>query len=390
MEKISVIVPIYNVAKYLRECIESIIVQTYKKLEIILVNDGSTDESGEICNFYARQDKRIIVIHKKNGGLVSARKVGLEVASGEYIGFVDGDDYIAPSFYEVLLNGIIQSNADFVHTGYIVQTDRANYQEIPFKEQIISNDFDVKVKLIKDSILKYNNEMRISPSIWSKIFRKEFIQKYYNDIPNELSQGEDTICLALCLIHANKILLKQVALYFYRRREGSLTDYKSVRNIEEIWRQYAELKKIFIKNNIYQYLEKDLDENYLKFTINIINKLKVLPAPITMYQFDDVNMIKGKKVIIYGAGAVGQNYYAQISKYKSCEIVAWVDKNYEKYSFDFIDIKSSECIKEFAYDYIIIAVKSKNVAANIINDLVNNSIEEDKIIWREPKIFLEN
>ena len=387
MKKVSVIVPIYNVAQYLRECIESIIGQTYKSLEIILVNDGSTDESGEICDFYSQQDKRIIVIHKKNGGLVSARKAGLDVASGEYVGFVDGDDYIAPTFYEVLLNEIVQSNADFVHTGYFVKSDKVSDEEIPFEEQLVNNNLDIKVKLIKDSILKDNNEMRISPSIWSKLFCREFIQKCYQDIPNELSQGEDTICLALGIIHANKILLKQTALYFYRQREGSLTDYKNIGNIEEIWKQYAELKKIFIKNNIYQYLKEDLDERYLKFTINIINKLKVLPVSIPIYQFEDINMIKGKKVIIYGAGAVGQDYYTQISKYKSCEIVAWVDKNYKNCFWDFTEVEDCESISKYTYDYIIIAVKSIDLAESIKKELVNRGINFDKIIWKNQKIL---
>ena len=98
---ISVIVPVFNIDKYISKCIESIMEQTYKNLQIILVDDGSTDTSGEICDRYAKKDIRIQVIHKKNGGLVSARNAGLEAAAGEYVGFVDGDDYIDIGFYEV-------------------------------------------------------------------------------------------------------------------------------------------------------------------------------------------------------------------------------------------------------------------------------------------------
>ena len=100
MELISVIVPVYNVESYLEKCIESIQNQSYKSLEIILVNDGSTDSSGDICDKYAAHDKRIKVIHKKNGGLSSARNAGLEVANGDYIAFVDSDDYIEITMYE--------------------------------------------------------------------------------------------------------------------------------------------------------------------------------------------------------------------------------------------------------------------------------------------------
>ena len=112
--KISIIVPIYNVEDYLPRCIESICQQTYKNLEIILVNDGSTDNSSNICNLYAQKDDRILVIHKQNGGLVTARKEGLRVSSGDFVGFVDGDDYIEPDMYDNLLRVILDKHADVV------------------------------------------------------------------------------------------------------------------------------------------------------------------------------------------------------------------------------------------------------------------------------------
>ena len=109
---ISIIVPIYNVEKYLKKCIDSIINQTYKNLEIILVDDGSPDNCGKICDEYAKKDNRIKVIHKENGGVSSARNVGVENATGEYIGFVDSDDYIEKDMYEVLINNLKKENAD--------------------------------------------------------------------------------------------------------------------------------------------------------------------------------------------------------------------------------------------------------------------------------------
>lgn len=108
---ISVIVPIYNVEQFLSKCIQSIINQSYSRLEIILVDDGSTDDSPQICDEFKEKDKRIKVIHKKNGGLSDARNVGIEVASGEYIGFVDSDDYIDELMYEKLLNACIRNNS---------------------------------------------------------------------------------------------------------------------------------------------------------------------------------------------------------------------------------------------------------------------------------------
>ena len=118
MEKISIVVPIYNVEKYVKKCIESLIKQTYKNIEIILVDDGSTDSSAEIIDEYANKDSRIIAIHQKNKGVSSARNTGLKAARGEYIGFVDPDDYVDCQMYEVMVNKLQASLADLVVCGY--------------------------------------------------------------------------------------------------------------------------------------------------------------------------------------------------------------------------------------------------------------------------------
>ena len=120
---ISVIVPVYNVEKYFPRCIESILNQSYKNLEIILVNDGSTDSSGKICDEYAADDKRIYVIHKENGGQSTARNAALDLAKGEYITFVDSDDYINTDFVKIMYETIIKFNADIVQCGYIRGTE---------------------------------------------------------------------------------------------------------------------------------------------------------------------------------------------------------------------------------------------------------------------------
>ena len=117
-EKISVIVPVYNVEQYLERCVDSIINQTYKNLEIILVNDGSTDNSGQLCDKLAKKDNRIRVIHKENGGLSDARNVGIDEAKSDLIGFIDSDDYIDEDMYELLINNMKNANADLSMCGH--------------------------------------------------------------------------------------------------------------------------------------------------------------------------------------------------------------------------------------------------------------------------------
>ena len=130
MPKISIIVPVYNVEQYINRCIDSLLGQTLKDIEIILVDDGSPDQCPQICDEYARKDSRIKVIHKKNNGLGYARNSGLELATGEYIAFVDSDDYVNINMYEKLYNETINNNFDIVYCGFIVENkDKSTYEE---------------------------------------------------------------------------------------------------------------------------------------------------------------------------------------------------------------------------------------------------------------------
>jgi len=126
-EKISIIVPVYNVERYIRKCVKSLINQTYKNIEIILVNDGSPDNCGQICDDFAREDRRIVVIHKENGGLCSARNAGLSVATGKYIGFVDSDDWIRADMYEYLYINAKSHDADIACCNYYRVTAKSKW-----------------------------------------------------------------------------------------------------------------------------------------------------------------------------------------------------------------------------------------------------------------------
>lgn len=381
---VSVIVPICNVEQYLGRCIESILHQTYQNLEIILVDDGSTDKSSSICDKYATLDKRIKVIHKVNGGLVTARKEGISAATGEYIGFVDSDDYIEAAFYEVMLSELVNSNADFIHTGYIEEKNEKKVVHLPTKEGFFENNFDNSIVFIKNS---FKNSMRgeavdlgMIPSLCLKLFRKEFINRCYNSVPNNVSNGEDTINLAISLINAHSFFIKKVALYHYCRRDNSYTNCNRIEKIEEIWRQHSVLKVIFKNNNMNCLLE-DLDEWYVKFNIQMLKKYKKVSEQICYHIFKNIEKIRGKKIILYGAGEVGQDYYTQISKYADCSIIAWVDRNHQKYEFDYRIVESIDAIGKYCFDYIVVAVKAEEYKNEVKNWLVNQGIDEKIILF---------
>lgn len=224
MDLITVIVPIFNVENYLSKCIESIIKQTYRNLEIILVDDGSTDDSPIICDKYAKLDSRIKVIHKLNGGLSDARNCGMRIAQGRYIAFVDSDDYIEKYMYEILYNEIIEYQADIAVCGRIIE----NGDE---KKQL----YTLNNKLIMDSIqtLKYYFKRKlIDPSACDKLFKREL----FNNIEFPVGKiHEDIFVMDIIINNCNKIVHTGLPLYHYINRHDSITKKRiSEKNLDFI------------------------------------------------------------------------------------------------------------------------------------------------------------
>lgn len=211
---ISVIVPVYNVEHFLNRCIESITFQTYDNLEIILVNDGSKDTSGEICDEWKHKDKRIKVIHKENGGLSSARNAGLEIATGEYIGFVDADDYINVNMYQILLDGIESMNADIMICGY-EEVDTIKECSI-FDEKKLEN---VSVMGKKEALDCIQNGI-IKNYVWCRLYRKKSLKyNFYN------TGWEDEVYTLQNFYTVDKIAICDTVLYYYFKRPDSITGY---------------------------------------------------------------------------------------------------------------------------------------------------------------------
>ncbi len=227
---ISVLVTIYNVAEFLPKCLDSILAQTYTNLEIILVDDGSTDASGKICDAYAQKDPRIRVIHKPNGGVSAARNAGLDAATGEYIGFVDGDDWIAPQTYQTALERMTRHAVELVKWGH---TRVLNGQVTPISSCYPSQVYRGKDKeALVCNIIKNNG---INNTLWNCLFKKSVIDQYTIRTPLGLNQGEDLYFLVAYLLRVNSLFL-DTALHFYNYRQNptSLTKQYSPRYLAEI------------------------------------------------------------------------------------------------------------------------------------------------------------
>lgn len=218
MAKISIIIPVYNSEIYLEKCIESILNQTFKDFELILVNDGSKDNSYEICEHYHKQDSRIKVINKVNGGVSSARNAGLNVANGKYIGFIDSDDYIHPQMYEILYNKLINTKSDIAICDYKKVYLKDNIETILFDEKIVSKNIlkFSNIEALNQFYDKYG--MRFTP-MWNKLFKKTLFQN------NKFEVGkchEDEFIMHKLLYQSEYIIYIPIKLYYYFQSENSI------------------------------------------------------------------------------------------------------------------------------------------------------------------------
>lgn len=209
---ISVIVPIYNVEKYLARCVDSIVNQTYKNLEIILVDDGSPDLCPQMCDDYAEKDSRIKVVHKKNGGLSDARNAGMAVAKGEYISFIDSDDYVSDDFFECLLDVMNKENSDIAECSVVKL-----YEDNRFDE--FSDDLSVKTYDTQDAMSVLIAENPFHQHVWNKLYKTELVR----DIPYAVGKlNEDEFWTYQVFGRANKVSKLNKTMYYYFQRNSSI------------------------------------------------------------------------------------------------------------------------------------------------------------------------
>lgn len=234
MKKVSIIIPVYNVEDYVSECINSVVAQSYQNLEIILINDGSTDRSGEICKTIAKHDNRIIYLEKNNGGLSSARNYGLTKATGDFIFFLDSDDYLLENAIELLIREQKRSNSDIVSSAFCMQKKEKGSTS-PCKDTIfISGD---------NSLFFLQN---ITNQACAKLYKKELFENIFYPIGLHY---EDIATTFKLYDKAQKVSYTEKGLYCYRIRPGAITHIITNHDIEDLWKAYSIIKEYFSSPN---------------------------------------------------------------------------------------------------------------------------------------------
>ncbi len=392
---ISVIVPVYNVQNYILKCVDSIINQSYKNLEIILVDDGSTDESGKICDELALKDSRIKVIHKENGGLSDARNAGIEVSQGTYLGFIDSDDYIDNDMYMVLMSNLKNTNADISTCGRIIVTE--GNESVSFKENeiICLNTFDA----VKDLFVANNY---VFHAAWDKLYKRELFSEIRFPVGRLF---EDAAIMYRIFENAKKIVSTKKQLYYYIQRQGSISNcsynknkilhqfenrisainyYKNInkekcifakvwnlRTIEQLWKEtYLNDKKFseFLVSQtrrnfticIYKYMSK---KQFIKNSIFIIN-----PRLMSLLKKSKIRNVKNKiQASVKRIKELFLGYFKNKHKYK----------NYDKNTIFILGIpehgnRGDQAITVAEVDYITKLFSGNNIVLISENEWYEN------------------
>ena len=251
MPDISVIIPVYNNEQYLEDCIKSVLFQTYSNIEVILVNDGSTDGSPQICDCYAKKDKRIKVIHTPHSGVSSARNIGIEKASGEYIAFIDSDDRVDSKSLENAHNIMVDTKADLVIWNYYYVEGQDVKRNEDFPESGVYNDDELINSLIASTMCPLICEIKTPNGLllgmvytWNKMFRNSVLQDHVIRFDEELSFCEDVVFVCRYLKHTKVVTFIDECNYFYRVVEDNTTSRLKSNLTDNNNRLMTELQKV--------------------------------------------------------------------------------------------------------------------------------------------------
>ena len=382
---ISVIVPVYNAEKFLFRCIDSIVNQTYKKLEIILVDDGSTDNSGALCDEWAKRDGRIRVIHQVNKGQIGARIEGIKIASGDFIGFVDSDDWIEADMYEFLLREI--GNADLATCGVLRHgsdgsiTD--NWTDL-LDEGFYSSEEELK-NLFENLIIAKNYDGGvvvggISNQNMPKLYRAALAKTLADQANVRVRYGEDLLFNILYILKCRSIKISHRCLYHYIDNKESVS-YSCCQNfLAERDVFYNTIYQALLNHPYEKILVEQFQRRFLVSTISDMPGRMGFPPNISFPAFYPPFLEKlfGKKVALFGAGKVGHSYAKWIRAQNIAQIAVWVDNK------PIGDVKAPQELLCLQYDYVLVAVKQKSAAESITAQLANMGVKKDAILWSEP------
>jgi len=367
--KLSVIVPVYNVEPYLKRCLDSLIYQTYKNLEIILVDDGSTDRSGDICDDYAKHDARIFVIHKENGGLVSARKAGIRQATGEYSISVDSDDWIENNAYEKIVEKLRIFKPDMLVFGLkkegegFIEEYKPGLEEGFYESEELWRTINYCVS--KETFYHQPIDM----PLWNKGIKTDILKKYQFSCPDSIKKNEDDAVIFPCLLNIQSLYCHVGTYYHYCVRKNSImweeneNDYEMLKvTANHLITSYCRCKnrtRISVENLLYKL--------FYQILIEFPEKLWIEGKCLFYPKID-----RESRIIVYGKGVFANRFICRIKELNYCSIVANIDGT---------DAEKIYMMDEKQYDYVVIAVTNSLIVEKAIDRLKKLKVNAEKVLY---------
>ena len=383
--ELTIVVPLFNQEEYIQECIESILNQSLENIQILIINDGSTDESLKVCEKMASQDQRIKIISQENRGLIEARLTGIQNTNTEYITFVDADDFILPDAYknaEEHMNNGIEEIFFEISRYYDKHTIKREYH-------IIEEGIYDKNRICEEVYPKllWNFE-RATPGIECsqcvRIIKTELLRDEYSRLQsNQFYYGEDAIITYPLMTRIKSMAVISVSYYMHRQREkGNVQGYILDSNYFDKLFILCKYLREQMHQNIEMYnFDKQIDYYYM-YSVDLKKLCYNDYIYIRNFLFPFNKVPYGMNIVLYGAGEVGRTYYNQITKLHYCKNIIWVDKNAENIADSrVVSIDILKKNKHLNIKWIVIAIENKKICEQVRNELVELKFEESKIVY---------
>lgn len=389
--KLSIIIPIYNMESYIERCLDSVLSQSIFEIEVICINDGSSDNTKKILEKYVEKDDRVKLIDKdKNEGLVAARQSGVCVAKGKYIGFVDGDDWVERDMFENLYRCAQQYEADLVTSGYF-------YEGAYITEHIDS----VETKLYTGKEMSYirektildlqNRDVGIRTSLCCKLFERERLKKAQLVVPQVITISEDKACLLAFMLTAERVYVLHKSFYHYIKNTNSMVNTKDYDYLSKVQNIYSFFRQLYRHPNFTDTMKLqaeiyiiDMLLKGINFRMGFTNNKMLWVDP---YWLDKIPL--NAKVVIYGAGELGETYRKQLKSRPDIKYIGYMDFDMKSDNGNMGKRIEPLYSQEISFDTIVISIKNEIKALEIKNKLThmfpNKSIEwfrQEELYWK--------
>lgn len=390
MDMLSVIVPVYNSIKYIKKCLLSISMQTYNNLEIIVIDDGSTDGSVELCKEFAAKDTRIHIFEQEHAGVTLARKKGICKANGEYVTFVDSDDWIEADYFENMMQK--SDSADVVIALRIVWEGEKKKKCFTLSKSVEEGMYEEKQRehIWRKMLPVIDSNDSIAWRLWDKIFKTELLKQGLDNIPNDIYWGEDFCICVQAMLQSSGIKIVDASGYHYHVNDSSITNV-SYNNLLMNWQHVYQCVHSLIISKVQNENSAELLERLDIFMVLMFRQEcfkffgSLHKTTELFYYYPYYGRLINSRIVLYGAGNVGQSYYRQIMQDGESIIVAWIDKDFHKYRAEGFDVCAVDSLSELYYDYVIIALYNEDSAMAVKKSLIKSGIPENIILWNKTK-----